>query len=72
VLAKNPRAVFQEQGVKRRRDDRIGGDECLTSGIWHRTLFFRQRVQQIREGGLVDIQRAHSLADEIMYTARVL
>jgi hypothetical protein len=72
VLAKDSRTVLQQQRVERLLDDRIGGDEGRAPSLGHRTLFFRQRVQQIGEGGPLDVQRAQGVADEITHAARVL
>jgi hypothetical protein len=72
VLAKYSRTVLQQQRVERLLDDRVGGDEGRAPGFGHRTLFFRQRVEQIRESGAVDVQCAPGVADEITRTARVL
>ena len=72
VLAKNSRAVFQQQRVKRRPDDRFADDKTRTPGLRHRTLLFRQGVQEIREGDPIDVQRAHGVADKVTHTACVL
>ena len=55
VLAKYSCAVLQQQRIESLLDDRVGGGEARAPGFGHRTLFFGQRVQQIGEGGPVDV-----------------
>ena len=72
MLAKNSRAMFEQQRVERGFHDWVGGDETCASTFGHRALILRQGIQQIGEGGPVGIHGAQGVAHEITYVACVL